>query len=363
MAMKDLYNDSTILDKSVLETTGFIGGLSEGQTFAGAPLFQYPSNRADAQNAFVMSTPGYQNGFIIEARAQEVFTVTNLASQRASFNKRTKVNRLVNTAAKANGLDSGFITSATSVASGSNKAVATFLMPMSRTFSITDAHNWNSNSQSKIDRSNGSMSNFISNVLSDHAASLADSITGGYLGDHGEQVYSVARNSYGGAQIRSLPLVWEVTPSNIKDLNAFLAIHAALRYLSYGVVKNSSVALKKIADFGTGLIAKGADSVTPGYAASQKSTLEELTKSAINALTNAQVTSNPTVFYIRNYQVAGTEIQNDSLIFGPCGIESITLDHAVDGQFLGLQSAPNVGSTLRLSITFRELISLTRGTL
>lgn len=356
----ELQNEITVTQKA-------LGNIS-GSGKQGSQTFMYPKNRVEAVSSSILSTPEYQNGYLFEARAQTNFTVGQLSLGRKTF--RTASDRIqgASTWMKKDSISSNPIISSLKnfpISVTGDSVVANFVMPMSKTDSLTDSHNFNANKMSKIERSGGSAMNFISNILSDAAAGLTETVTGGYMADSGEQVYNVARNSYSGANIRTKTFTWDVSPRNLADLKAFLACCAGFRYLSYGYVKNTSKALTTIAEKGADYLNKSTSAVADviNQSGSERSAIQELTEAALKGLANAQVVTNPTVFYIKNYRVSGVQIENDQNIFGPCQIESMTVDQAVDGQFIGLQSAPNIGANLRLTITFREIIALNRSTI
>lgn len=79
-------------------------------------------------------------------------------------------------------------------------------------------------------------------------------------------------------------------------------------------------------------------------------------------LSNVIVVSNPTVWFIRNFGKTSS-FDGKADVFGPCQIQSIRFDKAPDGHFTGLAVAPNMPSTFVLEITFREILTLNRGSL
>lgn len=322
----------------------------------------YPPMRSAGFSSVTSLTPEYPNGLIFTASNQTDFSVTGLQSSRQTFRNQSSglLSQLNSGAASSikNSLSS--VTSAVTGKTGaqvSNNRVATILMPPSSENKDRSQHKFNGTQQSRVDRAGGSLSNFISNAMSDVVASTIDSATGGWYADKGEQLYSAARSSFAGSEPRNRTYVWETTPETPQELQAFLNIWATFNALGYGTVHNS-VASEQIASE----IKQGVNSIVDA-ASGNKGQQATIIPAILDFVKNAQVISNPIIWYVKSYKVMGSDIQNTQTLFGPAVIESVELDQAVDGVFRGTNIAPNVGATLKLTVTMREVIALTRGDL
>ena len=85
-------------------------------------------------------------------------------------------------------------------------------------------------------------------------------------------------------------------------------------------------------------------------------------ESVTSFLSNVIVVSNPTIWFIQNFGTL-TQFDQTADLFGPAQIQSIRFDKSPDGNFSGLAIAPNLPSTFILEITFREILTLNRGSL
>lgn len=308
-------------------------------TKQGPLALMYPTGRAAGRADNIVSTAEYQNGWIFTGMNQSDKRYSSMSSARNRMRVTGYRDRL----------------SPVSI----QEAVCTVLMPMSSTDVDRDSHNFNANKISKVDRAGGGLMSFMSNAISDMTGSVVDSVTGGMLADNDEQLYQAGRNSYGGANIRTKTFTWEVTPENAKDYQAFTNICTAFRLYSYGNVNKDSATLKKI---GSQIKDAGQDAQNKltditGQDRQQQSILPSIADQLVNAMT----VSNPTVWYIRKYGVSG--VADDSMFFGPAQIESIEVDNAPDGEFIGTAISPGMAATRKLTITFREVIALTRDTI
>lgn len=240
----------------------------------------------------------------------------------------------------------------------SQESVANILMPRSQSDVDNISHRFNDVGDSLLTKGGGSVTGALSNVASTAVFGALDSITQGIMADKGEQIYTTARSMYAGADNRTKVFTWHLTPRTPQDLIQILYIYEIFSYFSYGETGVSKFAkeIKAAIDewYKTTLINPN----TPDGADTSGTILENIT----SFLSNVLVVSNPTIWVIRNFgKTSSYDGRTD--IFGPAQISSIRFDKSPNGHFNGLAMAPNLPSTFTLEITFREILTLNRGTL
>lgn len=332
-----------IIRKGIATAAGQVTGVNRY-----AATLSFPADRSAAYSNNILSAPLYPNGLY--------FTAVNVSDQKvSSLASYRRGQQLQGTFRQRDGLLLG---------RSSEQTVASILMPMSDVDTDTLAHNLNTTTQSRLDKGNGDFANIISNLLSDAVAGVSEKITGGALADSGEAIYNAARNSYGGAQLRSKTFSWTLTPKNVKDLKAVIDIIETFQYQSLGMVKESSDTVKKqlqsIADTIGQAANVGKDLAEDKLSLKKTEKYQPIIADAVNFLSNSQVIKSPPLWFIRSYSIADGEFNIGRGIFGPALIESISVNRAKDGKFLGLAEAPNHSQTVVLDITFREVIAMNR---
>lgn len=322
--------------KSTFKDLGIVAGAgpSSSQGRNTPVTLMYPRERGSARGDTLVSSAKYQNGYIFSGMNQTDKRYSTLVSSRKLKNREVQMASV-------------------------SENVCTIMMPMSNADVSVDSHNFNATKMSKVDRAGGDIMGFVSNALSDIVGSITENVTGGYLADNDEQLYQIGRNSYGGANIRSRTFTWDLTPTNARDYQELMMIIRAFRHFSYGRLSKNSATLKEGGDMLSGGFQSAQNMMTDGIG--QERQQQVLIPKITDGLSNAMVVSNPTIWYIKKYGTVGSV--TDTNLFGPCQIENITVDAAPDGQFNGLAIAPGLSTSYRISITFRELITLTQDSL
>lgn len=311
---------------------------------------QFPSERASGNDANSYTINDlYNNGLLFTAYEYKSRTTPSLRDFRQKHN--TKQGFGVNNVG-------GMVTySSDRKTTFDKEAVANILLPRSQTDADMVNHKFNDVSESLITKGGGSVGGALSNMASSAVFGALESVTGGYLADHGEQIYNTARSMYAGADARTKTYVWSLTPRTVEDLRNILIIYETFVELSYGSsgVSGTAKQLKSEIDnwYKKTLLTK----TVPDAADKSGTVFEGVT----DFLSNVITVSNPTVWIITNFgKRTAIEGRNDS--FGPAQISSVRLDKSPDGKFNGLAISPNLPSTFMLEVTFREILTLSRGT-
>lgn len=236
--------------------------------------------------------------------------------------------------------------------------VANILLPRSKSDVDNTSHKFNDVGESLVTRGGGNATGILSNMASTAVFGALESLTQGYMSDHGEQIYNTARSMYGGADNRQKVFTWDLTPRNVQDLVQIIKIYETFNYYSYGQTGASSFAKGLKGDLDTWYKNTFLKNMTPDGANLDNTMFEQIT----SFLTNVIVVSNPTVWYVRNFG-ATSSFDGRADVFGPCQIASIRFDKSPNGHFNGLAIAPNLPSTFVLEITFREILTLNRNSL
>lgn len=237
-------------------------------------------------------------------------------------------------------------------------AVANILLPRSQSDVDAASHKFNDVGESIISRGGGTLGGALSNMASSAVFGGIESITGGYLADHGEQIYNTARSMYAGADPRTKNYVWHLTPRTIEDLRNILIIYETFLELSYGSSGISSTAKELKAEVDAWYKNTLLSKTSPEQANKNATLFEGIT----DFLSNAITVSNPTIWMISNFGKK-TSFEGRSDVFGPAQITSVRLDKSPDGKFNGLAISPNLPSTFVLEVSFREILTLSRGTI
>ncbi len=323
---------------------------------------QYPAERASGNDSSddMRVNDLYKNGLL--------FTAYNFSSRTSPELRSDRSSQLTSLKNVSNGASFNPVKSLTSFAkskligSGSSgksfdsNAVANILLPRSKSDVESVSHRFNDVGESLITKGGGSATGILSNIASTAVFGALESVTNGVMADHGEQIYTTARSMYAGPDNRTKVYTWEMTPRSAQDLIQIVKIYEIFNYYSYGETGKSSFASElkeKIDTWYKSTFKKEAIDNFDG-----KLLGEEIT----SFLTNVLVVSNPTIWYIRNFGDTSSYDGRGEL-FGPCQIQSIRFDKSPDGHFGGLAIAPNLPSTFVLEITFREIITLNRGSL
>lgn len=321
---------------------------------------QYPDGRASAtdrvDDARVQDL--YENGLLFTAVEYKGRTSPELSDMRGQMQKDyddvvNKVKKGKETINKLRGKK----TKNKKMANAIKNPVAQILMPRSKSDTDTISHKFNDAGESVITKGGGTVSGALSNLASTAVFGAIESATQGIMADHGEQIYNTARSMYAGAENRTKTYTWELTPRNERDLVQIVRINELFSYLSYGVTGNSAFAKEiktKLDDWYKNTFIK---SIT-GEAPTEKTMMESVTA----FLSNVIVVSNPTVWFIQNFGTL-TNYDKQADVFGPAQISNIRFDKSPDGNFQGLAIAPNLPSTFVLEVTFREILTLNRGSI
>lgn len=311
---------------------------------------QYPAERAagndNTQDLRVNDL--YKNGLLFTAYDYTARTTPDLRSMREQFQKGLS-------AGNFNPLKK-FISGSYTTENFDGTPVANLLLPRSKSDTESVSHRFNDVGESLITRGGGSPTGILSNLASHAVFGALESVSNGIMADNGEQIYTTARSMYAGPDNRTKVFTWEMTPRNVQDLLQIIKIYEVFNYYSYGETGTSSFAkdLKEQMDtwYKSTFKKEALDSFDG----------ELLGTQITDFLSNVIVVSNPTVWFIRNFGKTSS-FDGKADVFGPCQIQSIRFDKAPDGHFNGLAVAPNMPSTFVLEITFREILTLNRGSL
>lgn len=311
---------------------------------------QFPAERASGNDANGYSINDlYNNGLLFTAYDYKSRTTPSLRDFRKKHNTAQGFGL-----GKVNGVTD--YTNERSV-NFDREAVANILLPRSQTDVDNISHKFNEVGESLVTKGGGSVSGALSNMASTAVFGSLEGITGGYLADKGEQIYNTARSMYAGADPRNKTYVWHLTPRTIEDIRNILIIYETFVELSYGSsgVSGSAKQLKAEIDawYKKTLLSK----TVPDDASKSGTVFEGIT----DFLSNVITVSNPTIWMISNFgKRSAIEGRND--VFGPAQITSVRFDKAPDGRFNGLAISPNLPSSFILEVSFREILTLSRGT-
>ncbi|BBC78260.1 baseplate tail tube cap [Escherichia phage EcS1] len=347
MDIKILDDFKDKFDSLIGEKTS--AGQSKVQPMRKTISAQYPAERASGNDGIddLRINDLYKNGLLFTAYDYKSRTTPDLRSMRSSVIESVR-----------NSFDP---VKGTTVGAGTQfdkNPIANILLPRSKSDTDSISHKFNDVGESLITRGAGTATGVLSNVASTTVFGAIESITQGWMSDHGEQIYNTARSMYAGPDNRSKVFTWDLTPRNVQDLIQIINIYETFNYFSYGETGNSNFAadLKEQIDswYKTTFI----NNLTPTGADTSNTMMEQVT----SFLSNVIVVSNPTVWFIRNFgKTSSFDGRPD--VFGPCQIQSIRFDKSPNGNFNGLAIAPNLPSSFVLEITFREILTLNRGTL
>lgn len=237
------------------------------------------------------------------------------------------------------------------------EAVANILLPRSQSDVDAVSHKFNDVGESLVTRGGGTISGALSTMASTAVFGGLESLTGGYLADKNEQIYNTARSMYAGADPRTKNYVWNLTPRSIEDLRNILIIYETFVELSYGSSGISSTAKQLKAEVDAWYKKTILSKTVPEGADTTGTVFEGIT----DFLTNVTTVSNPTIWMISNFGKR-SEYEGRSDVFGPAQISNVRLDKSPDGKFGGLAISPNLPSTFVLEVSFREILTLSRGT-
>lgn len=312
---------------------------------------QFPAERAsgnDSSGIFINDL--YNNGLLFTAYDYIKRDTYSLRDFRNKHNTATGFGLAISNGVSSytNNREVGF----------DRESVANILLPRSQSDVDTVSHKFNDVGESLVTRGGGTISGALSAMASTAVFGGLESLTGGYLADKNEQIYNTARSMYAGADPRTKNYVWHLTPRTLEDLRNILIIYETFFELSYGSSGVSSTAkqLKAEVDawYKKTILAK----TVPDGADTSGTVFEGIT----DFLTNVTTVSNPTVWMISNFgKRSAYEGRNDS--FGPAQITNVRLDKSPDGKFGGLAISPNLPSTFVLEVSFREILTLSRGTI
>ncbi|QJA42728.1 baseplate tail tube cap [Escherichia phage vB_EcoM-E33] len=357
MKVKELDFDVASLFKGGSKTSA---GQSKTPPIKTTVTAQYPAERAsgnDTSTDMVLNDL-YKNGLLFTAYNFSSRVSPDLRNDRSS--QMTK--KFSSAASKLTG-NSGTYSAVKNLFGGNTKgvkfdsqALANILLPRSKSDVDSVSHKFNDVGESLITKGGGTATGILSNVASTAVFGALESVTNGVMADSGEQIYTTARSMYAGPDNRTKVFTWEMTPRNAQDLIQIIKIYEIFNYYSYGETGNSAFAgelKEKIDTWYRSTFKKEAIDKFDG---------KLLGESITSFLSNVIVVSNPTIWYIRNFGDSSSYDGRED-IFGPCQIQSIRFDKTPDGHFNGLAIAPNLPSTFSLEVTFREIITLNRGSL
>lgn len=239
----------------------------------------------------------------------------------------------------------------------SNNMVANIMMPRSDTDIDHHKHEFVTSEESLMSRGNGSFGNAVGSGMATMVSGVFDNISKGFFADHGEAIGTPTRATYKGADHRTKTFSWKLTPRNAKDLNALLSILKVFVILSYGNSHKSKEVSKGISG-----VQNWVEANIFSNFRSEGNQTETITNSILESFKYVKVMSNPTLWFIRNYNHGSLGGQNSS-IFGPANIVDIKVNSTPDGHFNGLAKYPNFSSSYIIEITFREALSHTRDTI
>lgn len=237
-----------------------------------------------------------------------------------------------------------------------SNSLVNIMMPRSTTDIDEHTHEFVTSEQSLMSRGNDSIGNAIGSGISTMVADIFDNMTKGHFADSGEAIGTPTRATYKGAGHRTKTYTWKLSPRNLADLVSLMQIVRAFALYSYGTSSNSKIVGSLANDIITG--------IRNHYGKNHDINGVNLTsEDIINSFRYVKVMTNPTLWYIRNYNHKSLGALNDSSIFGPANIINMKINKVPDGTFQGFSSAPNMASSYLIEITFREAISHTRDTI
>lgn len=308
-----------------------------GRRAQSVPTLQYPVNRLNLYEELFYSVDLRDSIY----KDNTIFTAYNMTS-------RTHSSLSSNLFDIALGRDNYGLNSET---------IANIMMPRSNSDVDEFAHEFQTSEASLMSRGNQSVANAIGSGLSTMVAGVFDNITKGFFADHGESIGTPTRSVYKGAEHRTKTYSWRLTPRNDNDLIALLQIMRTFAVLSYGI-GHSSNQINNYVDMAIGAIRDHWGLDRGGVRDDTTLTSEAI----LNTFKYVKVMSNPTLWYIRNYNHQSVGMPDYSM-FGPANITNIKIDKAPDGHFQGLAKYPNISATYDIEITFREALSHTRETI
>lgn len=347
MKIQILDEAKTTLKNGVKTSAGFTEKKADTTLTA-----QFPSERASGNDTSgIYINDLYNNGLLFTAYDYKERVTDSLRSFRNKGNSIAGFGSSITS--------SGNIEYTTNRNVGFDRtAVANILLPRSQSDVDSVSHKFNDVGESLVTRGGGTISGALSAMASTAVFGGLESLTGGYLADKNEQIYNTARSMYAGADPRTKNYVWHLTPRSIEDLRNILIIYETFVELSYGSSGISSTAkqLKAEVDawYKNTILAK----TVPDGADTSNTVFEGIT----DFLTNVTTVSNPTVWMISNFGKRSA-YEGRSDIFGPAQITNVRLDKSPDGKFNGLAISPNLPSTFVLEVSFREILTLSRGTI
>lgn len=374
MNWKELKDDAMSFVKDA--TTVGAGAPSSSQTQSPGPvILQYPAERDSAVDGNEDSVSRlYRNGLVFKAYNYDSRTTPDLTSQRTEEQKSEGTGLPTGTASGPNVQTPKFsqslieaakasVNRTTAPTKGSKRIdgikkehIVTILMPRSKSDNDVTSHKFNDVGESLITRGNGSITGVLSHMASHNVFGAIDSMTQGLMADKNEQIYTTARSMYSGADNRTKTFTWELTPRTVADLENILKIYQYFNFYSYGSVGNSKYAKEIKAAIDEWYQKTFIKRFTPSDANTSGTIMEGITE----FLTNVITVSNPTIWFVNHSTFNADGYSSSIELFGPAQIQNIRFDRAPDGQFSGLDVAPNVSSTFVLEITMREILVLNR---
>lgn len=302
------------------------------------PVLQYPVNRLNLLEEL------YYNVDLRDAvyKDNTIFTAYNMTSRKHSDLSRSLLGLSVG------GDDYGL----------NANAVANIMLPRSNSDIDEFSHEFQTAEASLMSRGNNNVANAIGSGLATMVAGVFDNITKGFFADQGEAIGTPTRSVYKGAEHRTKTYSWRLTPRNDNDLIALLQIMRTFAILSYGTGHDS----RPVGDTLNQLIEGIKDHYRDKSGLSFDDGFTTLSMDVAETFRYVKVMSNPTLWYIRNYNHQSVGMPDYSM-FGPANITNIKIDRTPDGHFQGLAKYPNISATYDIEITFREALSHTRETI
>lgn len=309
---------------------------------------QYPAERASGNDATqdLRVHDLYKNGLLFTAYNYDSRTTGDMRNLRAEQNKSMTFNPIKS------------LTNFGRNTTLDKNSVANILLPRSKSDVDSTSHKFNDVGDSLISRGGGTATGVLSNIASTAVFGALESMTQGLMADNGEQIYNTARSMYAGADNRTKVFTWDLTPRTVQDLIQIIKIYEVFNYYSYGETGNSNFAKNLKSQIDDWYKTTFIDRLTPDDADKSGTMMENITA----FLSNVIVVSNPTVWFIKNFGKTSS-FDGKPDVFGPCQIQSIRFDKSPNGHFNGLAIAPNMPSSFVLEITFREILTLNRGSL
>lgn len=235
--------------------------------------------------------------------------------------------------------------------------VANILLPFSQSDTDTITNTFNSNKQSRVDKANGQISNGISQAFSEFFSSALEQVAGGVNADNNEQLYSAARQTFSGTDAREKQFVWDISPQSQTEQAEVQKIFRTLETYAYGTVKSQAAAQSQLLDAGADSLL---DFVAPtGGSEGNTDFVNKIVTDTAGFFKNAQVISNPTVWFIQKLGAGGAS----ESVFGPAHIKRISIDKAPDGEYTPSALDGTKSMNYRLTIDFIEITPWTRSSL